>query len=426
MFNIHAPGTKVETSIGDIIIIKDINAGGEGQGYRAEYKGQKVFYKQFHQEARPPRTPEQTMALLKARTKILVDSEIYKLDPLGRINAPFAYSKEGGYVCAWIENLLPLVADPADGPSFLRPDPPYAQRVGVFLQIMDLLVLVHAKGISHGDLNDDNIGIVIEGDIVRVYLIDWSNFNWGDPALPPVMAGAEDSMAWWIRSKGDLPDQASDVYSLAIYGHELLLGRQVVQGCISVAERLSRLEKGDLPGDPLRGQHLAGNDVALPFVIFSPEMQAQFRMALRPSKEAMPSIGVFSQVMHGSLPNLITCPSCSCPLWWHASRHNCPKCNQPIGAALHLVVNGKTIPISGAMLLGRSELGGDGAVSTHHFRVHPMSPGRGHLTVMGLNGMKRQRGTERVMARAGQTMEIMAGDQLEIPTTTLPVLLAVH
>jgi tRNA A-37 threonylcarbamoyl transferase component Bud32 len=425
MFNLHAPGTRVETNIGDIAIINDISAGGEGQGYLADYKGRKVFYKQFHTAAVPPRNPEQTMALRKARTKFLVDSEIYKLDPLGRINAPFAYSKEGGYVCAWIENLLPLVGEPADGPSFLGQGRPYAQCIGVLLQIADLLALVHAKGISHGDLNNDNIGIVIEGGTVRVYLIDWSNFNCGDPALPPVMAGAEDSMAWWIRTKGEMPDQASDMQSLGIYGHELLLGRPVVQGCHSVAEMLSRLEKGDLAGDPLLGRHLAGNDTGLPFEILSPELQAQMRIMMRPSKEAMPSIGVFSQVMHGSLPNLITCPSCNSPLWWHASRHNCPKCSQPIGAALHLVVNGKTIPISGAMLLGRSELGGDGAVSTHHFRVHPMSPGRGHLTVMGLNGMKRQRGTERVMARSGQAMDIVAGDQLEIPTTSRPVLLAV-
>lgn len=365
------------------------------------------------------------MALRKARTKILVDAELYKLDPLGRINAPFAYSKEGGYVCAWIENLIPLLADPVDGPSFLGQGRPYAQRVGVMLQIADLLALVHAKGLSHGDLNDDNIGIVIEGDTVRVYLIDWSNFNCGDPALPPVMAGAEGSMAWWIRSKGDIPDRASDVYSLGIYGHELLLARPVVQGCNTVAEMLERLEKGDLPGDPLRGRHLAGDDTGLPFEILSPELQAQLRMMLRPTKQTTPSIGVFSQVMHGSLPNLITCPSCNSPLWWHASRHTCPKCSQPIGAALHLVVNGKTIAISGAMLLGRDELGGDGAVSMHHLRVHPMSPGRGHLTVLGLNGIKRQRGTERVMARTGQTMDIMAGDRLEIATTTRPLLLSV-
>ncbi len=425
MFNMHAPGTKVETNIGYITIINDISAGGEGQGYLAEYKGKEVFYKQFHTVAVPPRNPEQTMALRKARTKILVDAELYKLDPLGRINAPFAYSKEGGYVCAWIENLIPLLADPVDGPSFLGQGRPYAQRVGVMLQIADLLALVHAKGLSHGDLNDDNIGIVIEGDTVRVYLIDWSNFNCGDPALPPVMAGAEGSMAWWIRSKGDIPDRASDVYSLGIYGHELLLARPVVQGCNTVAEMLERLEKGDLPGDPLRGRHLAGDDTGLPFEILSPELQAQLRMMLRPTKQTTPSIGVFSQVMHGSLPNLITCPSCNSPLWWHASRHTCPKCSQPIGAALHLVVNGKTIAISGAMLLGRDELGGDGAVSMHHLRVHPMSPGRGHLTVLGLNGIKRQRGTERVMARTGQTMDIMAGDRLEIATTTRPLLLSV-
>lgn len=415
MFNIHLPGTKVPTSIGDITIIKDIAAGGEGQGYLAEHKGRQVFYKQFHQTAVPPRSPAQTLALRKARTRWLVDSEIFKLDPLGRINAPFAYSQEGGYVCHWIENLLPLIGEPEDGPSFLGQGRPYAQRVGVLLQLSDLLALVHAKGVSHGDLNDDNIGVVIEGDSVRAYLIDWSNFNCGNPNLPAIMAGNESAMAWWVRSHGEMPDQRSDVYSLAIYGHELLLDRPVVQGCANIAEMLERLEKGDLAGDPLRGRHLKGNNMGLPFEMLSPEIQSQFRMMLRPEKLTTPSIDVFSKVFHGSLPNLITCPSCSSPLWWHASRHTCPKCSQPIGAALHLVINGKTIPITGAMLLGRSELGGDTAVSAQHFRVHPLSPGRGHLTVLGVNGIKRQRGAERVKAEAGQAMDIAAGDQLEIP-----------
>ena len=62
MFNIHTACTKVTTNIGDITIIKDISAGGEGQGYLADFKGKKVFYKQFHQTAVPPRTPEQTLA----------------------------------------------------------------------------------------------------------------------------------------------------------------------------------------------------------------------------------------------------------------------------------------------------------------------------------------------------------------------------
>lgn len=426
MFNIHTPGTKVKTSLGNITIIKDIAAGGEGQGYlAADSKGRNIFYKQFHQVAVPPRTPEQTLALRKARTKWLVDAGIHALDPLGRINAPYAYSDEGGYVCAWIENLIPLVGEPADGPSFLGQPRPYGQRVGVFLQAADLLALVHAHGISHGDINDDNFGVVVQGDRVRVYLIDWGNFGCGNPNLAPLMAGAPGSMAWWIRSKGETPDERSDVYSLGIYGHELLLNRPVVEGCATIAEMLERLEKGDLAGDPLLGRHLKGDETGLPFGILAPELQSQFRMMLRPEKATTPSIDVICKTLKDTLPNLITCPSCSSPLWWHASRHTCPKCSQPIGAALHLVVSGKTLPITGTMLLGRAELGGNEAVSTHHFRVLPSAPGRGLLTVMGVNGMKRQRGSERIQAGPGQALDITSGDRLEIPTTGQPVVLTV-
>lgn len=418
MFNTHKPGSKVSTSVGDIIIEKEVGTGGEGIGYCANHNGKKVFYKQFYQTAVSPRSPEQTLALRKARTQWLVNSKIYELDPFGRINAPYASSKEGGYLCDWVDNLLPLVSEPEDGESFLGIGRPYAQRVGVLLQISDLLTLVHNKGIAHGDLNDDNIGVVIQGDVVRVYLIDWSNFNCGIKTLPPVMAGAESAMAWWIRTTGAMPDKSSDVYSLAIYGHELLLARPVVQGCATVTEMLDRLKNGDLAGDPLRGRHLSGNEIGLPFEILTPELQSQLRMMLQPEKNKTPSIDEFSEVLRSSLPNLIACQNCNSPLWWNASRYTCPKCSQPIGAALHLVFNGTTIPITGLMLFGRSELGGDSAVSSQHFRVHPLSPGHGNLRVLGLNGMKRQRGAERIGAQAGQEMDISVGDQLEIPMSS--------
>lgn len=415
MFQIHTSGQKIATSIGNITILKDIAAGGEGQGYLAEHKGNRVFYKKFNNNAVPPRSPEETLALRKARTKVLVNSRISDLDPMGRINAPIAWSDEGGYVCDWIENLLPLVADPADGPSFLGSARPYAQRVGVLAQIVDLLFLAHSAAISHGDLNDSNIGVVVEGNTVKVYLIDWSNFNNGDARLPPVMAGAEGSMAWWVRSQGQLPDMKSDTYSMAMYGHELLLGRPVVQGCASMAEMLARLEKGDLAGDPLRGKQLIGNTDGLPFEILSAELQSAFRMMLRPDKALTPSMDSFRKTLRESLPNLVSCPTCSSPLWWHSSRRTCPKCHQAVGAALHLSVSGgQTFAISGVTLLGRADLGGDSAISAQHLRVLPTSPGCGQLKVLGLNGVKRQRGAARVHAPAGSHMDLLIGDRLEL------------
>ncbi len=424
MFNIHAPGTRIETSAGTVEIVKDINAGGEGQGYQAKHKGRMVFYKAFHKSAVPPYSPAQTMELRRARTKWLVESGLHLVDE--RINAPFAYSKEGGYVCSWIEGLLPLYCEPEDGPCFLGSLRPYVQRVGVLGQIADLLELAHARGISHGDVNSENIGVVVKDDAVLAYLIDWSNFFNGDTALPPLMAGSEASMAWWVRSKGEYPDRRSDVYSLAIHGHELLLGRPVVAGCGSVPEMLQRLERGDLPGDPLRGRGLAGDEVGVPFEALAPELQSQFRSMLQPRKESVPPIEAFSRALRTTLPNLTACPSCNTPLWWYAGRSLCPKCRQPLGPALNLVVSGRSVPVNGVILLGRSELGGDAAISETHLRIHPLSPGRGHLTVLGRNGVKRQRGKERVRAEQGQDFDIVPGDQVEVPTQHgVPVLLEV-
>lgn len=414
MFN-HAPGTVIQTSAGPIIIIDDSpGAGGEGQGYLATWNGRAVFYKAFHKSACPPYTPEQALALRKARTKALVKLGVFRLD--ARLNAPFAYSEEGGYVCDYIDNLMPLLCDDIDGPSFLRGPRSYAERVSVVAQLGHLLSLLHTHGIAHGDINTSNVGVVVDKNgLASVYLIDFGNYNSGDPTLPPMMAGSQGSMAYWIRAEGGLPDMKSDTYSFGIAAHELLLCRPVVAGANNIGEMLARLERGNLPGDPLLGRNETGHDIGFPFAILPPDLQSSLRLMLRPKKEFTPAIASFDKALHASLPNLFACAKCNMPVWWHSGRNTCPHCGESVGAALHLAARGHSpIPITGYLILGRKDLGNDAAVSEHHFRIQPLSPGRGHLEVLSINGIKRQRGYERVFAKQGQSIDVQAGDRIEL------------
>lgn len=299
MFTTHTPGTQVKTSAGIITIQKEIDSGGSGVSYQALDSNNKlVFYKQYYRYAIPPRNSEETLKLRIARTKDLVKRNLSALDE--RINAPYAYSEEGGYVCRYLDNLIPLYSD-AGGKSFLSNPTTYSQRINVLSQLVDLLEIAHRNGVSHGNLNGGNIQIDLSGAL-KVYLIDWSNFFAGDPELPPLMAGTECSMSYWTREYGELPDWRSDIYSCALKAYELLLGVPFTDG-LDHEQALERLKKCQIPGDSLSGGNDVKND-GLPFQILSPELQSLLRSSLQPEKTMMPSTRDFAGTLRGSLKKL--------------------------------------------------------------------------------------------------------------------------
>lgn len=416
MFN-HTPGTLLNTTAGKIKILDDSPGfGGEGQGYRAELNGKIVFYKAFNKSGVPPRSPAETLALRIARTKALVAMRLHEIDP--RLNAPFAYSDEGGYLCEFIENLLPMYRDPMDGPSFLTSTTTYAQRVDVGGQLIGLVNALHAKGIAHGDINSNNVGIVMSsGGGVRVHLIDFGNANWGDRALPPLMAGSEGSMAYWLRSAGHQPDRNSDVYSVAMIIHELLLIRPVIAGATSVLEMIDRLSKGAIPGDQLRGTN-SGTEIGLPFEVLTPELQSLLRLALQPTPQFTPVMQSFETALGRAVSNLVSCP-CGVPFFWHLGKKTCPGCGVDLSAPITIVQPRGNIPLHTLSTLGRSELGNDAAISAQHFRAQPTGIGRARVEVLSQNGLILIRGTTRSQVPQGQCAEILAGDQIELGLSTI-------
>lgn len=415
MFN-HKPGTLIKTSAGTLKIIDDgPGFGGEGTGYRAELNGKIVFYKQFHKTAVPPLTPVETLALRMARTKALVAMRLSDVD--ARFNAPFAWSDEGGYVCKFIENLLPMYCDGLDGPSFLTGTTSYAQRVNVAGQLIGLVNALHSRGVAHGDINSANVGVVVGTDSsVAVHLIDFGNANWGDPKLPPLMAGSEGSMAFWLRSAGSLPDMKSDTYSVAMVVHELLLIRPVIAGATTVAEMLDRLKNGQIPGDQLCGTR-NGTEVGLPFDILTPELQSLVRLALQPTRNFTPVMQSFERALAQAVPNLVAC-SCGVPFFWHMGRKKCPACDKDLSAPITFVQPKGCIPLHSLSTFGRKELGGDAAVSTNHFRAQPTGIGRARLEVLSQNGLKLIRGKSRSQVQQGQYIDVQSGDQIELGIST--------
>lgn len=364
------------------------------------------------------------MKIRMARTKDLVKRNLSALDE--RINAPYAYSDEGGYVCQYIDNLIPLYSD-IGGKDFLSNPTTYSQRVGVLGQLIELLELVHHHGVSHGDLNGNNICIQTDpsSGALKVHLIDWSNFYAGDKKLPPLMAGSDGSMSYWTRMYGELPDWRSDIYSCAMKAYELLLGTPFTSG-LDREQALERLKKATIPGDSLSGGRDVKSD-GLTFKILSPELQTLLRSALQPESKMMPSMKEFANTLRASLNNLILCETCKAPQFWRGGMTHCQSCGHPIEAAVNLTRGSVTLPIYSLMVLGRAELNADDAVSTSHIRIHPTSFGVGKITVLGRNGLRLHRKAKpAVFVDQLQTVEVRAGeDRIEFPSLSKPFIVDV-
>jgi len=420
MFGYLNIGDKVATTDGPLTIAGNPLIGGEGAGYKATLNGKSVFFKGFRDLDRLPVGYASHDAVRKhrhKRTQWLVQAKLHQLN--AAFNAPFAMStdpKNAGYVCAWIDNLVPW--------SEWRELPhPYGERLAVVGQLGHLLNILHSHGIAHGDINGNNVCILGAGAALQVVLIDFGNFNNGDAALAPLMSNDPEHISPWLLKGQGCADWHSDVYALGIMTYEALLVKTIDSGGTTEAEMRARRERGNVVGDPLGGDH-RGDEQGLPFASLSPSLQTMLRGMLAPDPKVQSTIAHFKRVFDAEIAhNLLLCSACNNPYWWHVGISACPCCNSMAAPpALHVQLPNQVVPLKHHLTLGRDDLPGAPAyISAKHLVIQPAHLGAARVFITGRNGMTLTKATGQrlhLTADSGGVM-VLPGDKLELQGTRI-------
>ncbi len=420
MFNFLNAGDEVETTAGRIKIVGDPMPGGEGNGYKATLNGKTVFYKQFKDLPKLPSGFADHQAVSQhrhRRTQWLVGQELYRLSPA--LNAPFAESidpNNTGYVCAWIDGLTPW-SDWRDQRH------PYAERLAVVGQLATLIQLLHHQGVSHGDINGNNVCLLGQADHLQVVLIDFGNSWNGDPGMQPLMSCDIEHISPWLFAGQGSADYSSDLYSLGVMLFEALLVRTIDSGMSDVNMIRERRARGTLSGDPLCGVR-AGDEKGLPYASLSPVIQTLVRGLLAPDPALQPTIDEFKTKFDAELPNVVLCTGCGHPYWWHVGLVHCPCCQvAPVPAALHLSLpsrRGAPLPVRQNLSLGRQDIGNP-YFSEKHVVIQPTRLGLARVFVIGRNGMQwiQANGAKHAVGPSTGGFYVGPGDALELQGTRI-------
>ncbi|MDR2208236.1 MAG: protein kinase [Azoarcus sp.] len=420
-------GDKVKTTAGTVTIVGQPLDGGEGAGYKATLDGNTVFYKQFRNFDYPPAgfaNNDDLMKHIHKRVEWLVDARLDRLGPF--FNAPFAMStdsKRPGYVCSWIDGLVPWS-------DWRGKDHRYGERVCFVGNLGSMLHTLHSRGISHGDINAKNVCIMGSNEALQVILIDFGNSFNGDPSLRPVMSNDCEHISPWLDAGKGMADTHSDLYAFGVMTYEALLGRNIDAGGLDENDMNARRARGTLPGDPLCGTRLDADGRGLPFTSLSPSLQTALRGLLSPDPGLQPTAQTFMTTLADELQNnhLMICPKCKSPFWWHTGLTVSPCCKATrVPPALQVQLpGGRVIPLHNNLSLGRNELPGNPYLSTRHLVVQPAHPGVARVYVTGRNGMTLITGGKRfhVTPEATGGVLVKPNDHLEFQDIRIDFLAA--
>jgi len=292
----------------------------------------------------------------------------------------------------------------------------------VLVALVHAIRIAHESGIAHGDLHPDNIRIHRLGKVIVVYVIDWDNY--ASPRVPaPPMAGRKDYMAAELlealrQKRAAIPNIQTDLFSIGVLLHLLLLLRHPVAGHDSTEEEFRRAYCcGTWVQDPAGGtphdESLGGYAVR----VLSAELMHLFRCLFSLDPKARPPLAVVEDALLRALDSNHPCPACGYPCLIDISKTHCPNphCRQPFpGHRLVVASTGRTIEIKdAATCIGRKELTSSPRVSARHAVFRRIGPEiwiepRGQNGTYLLNGS----GWERVEDRVLTLLE--AGDRLRL------------
>lgn len=397
-----------------------LDRGGQGEVYTARdmRTGEEMVVKLFFEEFSTAETLQ--------RLQFLISRDLRSVCPvLFAPDSSLKFNRRIGHATHFAQGQkLSDILDPSAKPlSF----PEALQLAWAFAHAVSCL---HALSMAHGDLHSSNLLVhrTDAGGLAEIALIDFDNFS--APETPaPRMLGHELYMAPEIRSAATHgrhrpPDIRTDVFSLGVIMHEILLLRHLASGARNSEEFLQALSRwGDDPARPgSAGLPASGG---YPATVLNPTISSLFRRSIVRTPEERPLAPEWVEGLRRSAGDLNTCEHCGSTSLIDGGRLACPICGMA-WPTVRLIIesSGRDIRIDRASLtLGRPDVGGSPKVSSRHCVVRRRGP-EVTLESIGRNGTWREVDSRWIRLPDNKPILLQVGDRLRLADCVVRVDLA--
>lgn len=389
-------------------LIRSLKVGGQGEAFESEiaHSGEKGVVKVFH--------PTFATADTAVRVRFLCGEQLLDASPV--LCGPTDSITSGGI----IGHFTPWVDGQPLEELLARPCWTLRGALLAALAFVHGLAVLEERSIAHGDIHAENILMHPDGSVVRLFLIDFDNFNAPGQPQPP-MAGANLYLAPELRKSStagrpSLPDRQSDRFALGTALHELILGKHPAAGADGTPEEFERAVcTGRWHHDPAIRDRRAADPGGYPPAILNPGLARLFRRAFSLNRDERPAPAEWKVELELARNAVDQCGACSGQFLVDPSKTRCPICRKsfPI-PRIKIKTSGRMLPLeAAATVIGRSDLRGSEKVSARHAVFRRLGP---DLLVEshGSNGTYRWDGSNWVRLPEKNPVLLQIGDRLRL------------
>lgn len=220
---------KLKTNItkSECKIVDFIGSGGQGEVYRARYKGKDVAVKWYYKHTATVEQKKILEALIKEGTpneSFMWPIEI--VEPDGG-SAPKSAAAGVGNGFGYIMTLRPPEYKVMVSVMNRSADPSFFSLITAALRLADSFFKLHAKGLCYRDISYNNI--FIEPKTGSILICDNDNVTYNNVKCGTIL-GTPKFMAPEVVTRKSLPNQYTDLYSLAILLFYLLFISHPLEG----------------------------------------------------------------------------------------------------------------------------------------------------------------------------------------------------
>lgn len=303
-----------------------------------------------------------------------------------------------------------------------NPSYTFSEGIQLAIALAHAVVEMHHRRIAHGDLQSENLRISKVGLVFKLHVIDLDNFN--APGMPaPPCVGQNLYMAPELRvalakRHPAIPTEATDLYSLGVIMHEIILLCHPSQGNDDNEADFQRaMCSGKWLLDPAAANRTKGNLGGYPSTVLNADLARLFRSAVSIDPRKRPSSDMWESELGKAFNALYCCPFCGGPCVIDVSKTVCPYdfCRKPF-PHLTLRINGcgrSILLANGATVIGRNELAGSQKVSARHAIFRRIGP-ETWLESIGSNGTYRRNGGKWIRLPDRKSLLVQAGDHLRL------------